>query len=376
MKRILFAVIAAAVLAFAAFCAETDGDEISVYVDGEKVEFDTAPVIIEGRTMVPIRAVFEKIGASVEWNEEQHSALCTKDGASVKMTVGSDEMLVGGEIVKMDAAPIIFGGRTLAPARYAAEAFGKNVQWSEKNNAVVICSPCVYAYADFPDIPDFGKCFSAEPDAEYEYDGYYIFHYICEYTEQGRALYENSSAVLGGYNEEYVDYSGGALLSACSKEQGEPSWYVRKSYIDGGYVNAEILIPLEIKDEKTVTLYSADGRTIDVYESEKDAYTAVGWYETIDEVRTTLYAPDGRTVSVFNAEIPEYIKAGWFESRNEAESSKKSAGVESNDNPEPDGYYYRTPKGKRWHLDPNCGGKNSYRTSDISGLSPCRKCAV
>ncbi len=45
------------------------------------------------------------------------------------------------------------------------------------------------------------------------------------------------------------------------------------------------------------------------------------------------------------------------------------------DNPTADGYYYRTPSGSKYHLDPNCGGKNSYRTENISGLSPCSKCA-
>ncbi len=47
----------------------------------------------------------------------------------------------------------------------------------------------------------------------------------------------------------------------------------------------------------------------------------------------------------------------------------------SNSNPTADGYYYRTPKGTKYHLDPNCGGKNSYRTTNISGLGPCKKCA-
>ena len=42
----------------------------------------------------------------------------------------------------------------------------------------------------------------------------------------------------------------------------------------------------------------------------------------------------------------------------------------------PDGSYYRTPTGKKYHLDPNCGGKNSYKTNNISGLDPCKKCAV
>lgn len=130
------------------------------------------------------------------------------------------------------------------------------------------------------------------------------------------------------------------------------------------------------KEETKVTLYALDGRTIEVKESEVSAYLNVGWYRTLAETKQTLYAPDGRTITVFKAEVPAYLNVGWYATQSEAmAANNNNTNNSDSNNPTADGYYYRTPTGKRYHLDPNCGGKNSYRTTNISGLTPCSKCA-
>lgn len=89
-----------------------------------------------------------------------------------------------------------------------------------------------------------------------------------------------------------------------------------------------------------------------------------------------MYASDGRTITVYKSEVAAYKNVGWYETQAEALAANKTTNNSStSNNPSADGNYYRTPKGKRYHLDPNCGGKNSYKTTDISGLSPCAKCA-
>ena len=69
-------------------------DTISVTLDGNYIEFDVHPQIINGRTMVPIRAIFEKMGAVVEWDGNTSSAICTKGDTVVKMTVNSMYMYI------------------------------------------------------------------------------------------------------------------------------------------------------------------------------------------------------------------------------------------------------------------------------------------
>ena len=417
MKKIISAIIA--LMMFSVVMLTTVGaeNEISVYLDGAKVEFDVKPQVIDGRTMLPIRAIFEKLGAVVEWEDNNKSAVCVKDGIEVKMTVGSPEIYVNDKVVQMDISPVIIDDRTLAPVRYAAEAFGSEVQWSEKNSAVVICSKDVYAYADYPDIPDYGRCYNTVCASQTREEGNIVLSYICKDINDNdhcRYLYNNSSEKLGKYINETVNNNSGVVTSYTKEGEGNVRYFIRTSANENDDKVVDVIIPDEMTNENTVTLYAIDGRTITVYKSEVDAYLNVGWcrsleetqqtlyapdgrtitvyksevdaylnagwYRSLEETQQTLYAPDGRTITVYKDEVPSYKNVGWYESYSEAQSVNKPATtVKSNSqtsyNPSADGYYYRTPSGKKYHLDPNCGGKNSYRTTNISGLSPCAKCA-
>lgn len=73
------------------------------------------------------------------------------------------------------------------------------------------------------------------------------------------------------------------------------------------------------------------------------------------------------------AKIWEWERYVAQQAQYEAQAQSSASSYSSNSSR--DGYYYRTPYGKKYHLDPDCGGKNSYRTTNISGLSPCSKCA-
>ncbi len=269
MKKFV-SLLVALVMLFSLSATAFAGSSIYVMLDGNYIGFDVKPQVISGRTMVPIRAIFEKMGATVSWDGNSNSAICTKGSTVVKMTVGNMIMYVNNQPVKMDIAPLVINGRTLAPARYAAEAFGAKVDWDENTKTVII--------------------------------------------------------------------------------------------------------------RTTVTMYAIDGRTISVPKNEVEAYKKVGWYATKAETQQTLYAADGRTIVVYKAEVPAYKKVGWYETKAQAEASKPvvnkpvSQPTNSN-NPGPDGNYYRTPTGTKYHLDPNCGGKNSRITTNISGLEPCKKCA-
>ena len=114
--------------------------KISVLLNAKRVDFDVPPQIINGRTMVPIRAIFEAMGAKVTWNQNTGSVTSKKGNTTVVMQLNSVNMHINGKKVQMDVAPVIIDGRTLAPARFAAEAFGANVKWDGANNTVIITS--------------------------------------------------------------------------------------------------------------------------------------------------------------------------------------------------------------------------------------------
>ncbi|MBO5370356.1 MAG: copper amine oxidase N-terminal domain-containing protein, partial [Clostridia bacterium] len=71
-------------------------------LNGEKVLFDVLPTITDGRTLVPLRAIFEALGAKVEWNGETQTITATKDDKTVVLTIGSNEMTVDGETKTLD----------------------------------------------------------------------------------------------------------------------------------------------------------------------------------------------------------------------------------------------------------------------------------
>ena len=360
MKKLLVAALAAVtLLAMVWIPVYADNNEIAVYLDGAKVAFDVEPQIINGRTMVPIRAIFERMGADVIWDGQTGSAVCTKGDTVVRMTVNSMDLYVNNQLTEMDVPPAVLDGRTLAPARYAAEAFGATVQWSQKNNAVVICSKDVYAYADYPDIPDLGKCYNISPLGETHQDGFKLLLY--RYNDMAdddyySYLYDHSASVLGGYTEELLDFTAGTAYIKPNETRSR--YYVTVSH-----------------DEPGAILYAANGKTIEVLESELSLYLQTGWYRTLEETQQTLYHPDGSTMIVFKAEVPAYLKDGWYEHQYEAQIANYQKQKEQNaPNSSTDIYYYRTPNGTKYHLSSSCGGENSYKTKDIAGLSPCEKC--
>ena len=114
------------------------GSEITVLIDGEQIEFEVPPQIMNGRTMVPFRAIFENLGAEVDWDNDTRTAIGIKDDVVVEAQIGNTTMCVDGEEKLMDIAPVIVGGRTLVPARFVAEAFNCDVDWDNTTRTVII----------------------------------------------------------------------------------------------------------------------------------------------------------------------------------------------------------------------------------------------
>jgi len=97
---------------------------ISVTLDDVPIEFDVAPQIIDSRTMVPLRAIFNALGADIEWNDETRTVISVRYDVSVILQIDNDVMVVDGRDITLDVAPMIIDGRTLVPVRAIAESFG------------------------------------------------------------------------------------------------------------------------------------------------------------------------------------------------------------------------------------------------------------
>lgn len=110
----------------------------SININGKLLKSDTEPQIIEGRTMVPVRAIFEGVGAKVTWDADTKTVTGKMGNNTVTMTSGEKAMTVNGKKVNMDGALMIIDSRAYAPARYVAEAFGYDVSWNADTKEVVI----------------------------------------------------------------------------------------------------------------------------------------------------------------------------------------------------------------------------------------------
>ena len=110
----------------------------NIHVIGKIVKFDTPPVIVDGRTLVPIRAITEAFGAEIEWNGEKQQVTIYKDGTEIVLTLGSKEVTVNGSPETIDTEAKLFSNRTYVPLRFISESFGADINWDNDNRVVEI----------------------------------------------------------------------------------------------------------------------------------------------------------------------------------------------------------------------------------------------
>ena len=113
-------------------------DSIKVLFNGEKIEFDQEPIIENGRTLVPFRAICQAMGAEVSWNGETQQVSAELDGTKLVFTINELSMTVNGAEKILDQSPIIRNERTLLPARAFAEELGATVSWDDTTKTVII----------------------------------------------------------------------------------------------------------------------------------------------------------------------------------------------------------------------------------------------
>ncbi len=99
------------------------------------------PRIEQGRTLVPLRAIFEAMGATVDWDQSSQIVTATRQEVIVQLPIGSKSPTVNGIVWPLDVPAKIVGDRTLAPLRFVGEAFGGKVEWNEAERTIHIESP-------------------------------------------------------------------------------------------------------------------------------------------------------------------------------------------------------------------------------------------
>lgn len=109
-----------------------------VSINQQQLNFDVPPVVKRGRTLVPLRAIFEQLGASVKWDAKTKTIQAVKDSTTIILKVGSNTALINGQEISLDVPPEISKGRTLVPIRFVSESLGAEVSWIQQLQLVKI----------------------------------------------------------------------------------------------------------------------------------------------------------------------------------------------------------------------------------------------
>ena len=137
MKPTKNILIAGALLATAGFSGVANAD-IAVQLNGQPLATSTAPVQMNGRTLVPLRDIFEALGATVNWNAAAQTILATRGTTQIGLAINNRTASVNGSPVTLDQAATLIDGRTFVPLRFVAEATGAKVDWNGAMQTVSI----------------------------------------------------------------------------------------------------------------------------------------------------------------------------------------------------------------------------------------------
>lgn len=114
--------------------------EVNVKIDNTLMHFEQPALLVNGTTVVPVRGVFEHLGAVVEWNPKTYQIFARKGTSLIELKVGSKTMKVNGVSKTIDIAPLIINNHTLIPLRAVSEALGAEVGWEVETTTALITS--------------------------------------------------------------------------------------------------------------------------------------------------------------------------------------------------------------------------------------------
>lgn len=379
-------------------------------VNGIETEIDagrgTKPIVIDGRTLVPIRAIIEAFEGVVGWDGATQTVKLTMADDVIKLVIDNKTAYLNNTAYTLDVAPTVINGRTMLPIRFVAEAFKLGVAWEGDTQTVTIIRngfdteeynylmSMVPPYSDSP----YVEINSGTPFfKEYEIIGG-SFEYYSTLDELGRCDVcmasvgedimpteerESISSVTptGWINASYDTISGKYLYNRCHligyQLTGENA--NERNLITGTrYLNVDGMLPFEnmIDDYIESTGNNVMYRVTPVF---KDSNLVA------DGVLLEAYSVEdnGQGISLcvycYNVQpaiIIDY-KTGASRMMSNTETPPLEPDIPNNENTSQG--VYRTPSGKKYHLDAECGGKNSYPvTMDDAlnaGLTPCSKCA-
>lgn len=208
---------------------------IIVEIDEERIYFDQEPILYNDRTMVPMRKIFEELGAKVTWDESTQTASGRKGDRTVRITIGQKTMYINNKKIELDTAPFVLSGRTLVPARAVAEGLGCDVDWDGRHNLVSI-TPKVFRWSEWeeelPNYVDEDLYYIEERD-EYRVRTREKEYFTMDYKFSSSNFVEEKVS-YGSWSDWQDDYiSNSNTVEVETREQSSPKKYHYAHYCTG-----------------------------------------------------------------------------------------------------------------------------------------------
>lgn len=340
MKKTLISIVIILSLVLSLFVTVSANEDITIYVNDEILQCDTAPFIKDGRTMVPMRKIFEALNANVDWDGSTQTITATKDAAQIVLQINNSTMYNNGIEETLDVAPIIVDSSTFVPIRAVAQSLKAFVNWFDHTQTVYINSEKTYndEYNSFLDF-----YMQATVPAGYEFfenitDNATLQSDICaqglisDVQVNGNDIYlimnnryskdERIAIYIGDtestsfekiteiFKNKNISVGGRYLgVTAAFNTPAISMQYVSVFESDSRYKIDELIYPKLSLLGQTVTLYNQENQPQDVLATQVNDYLEAGW---TSEAQVTMYAPNGRTTVVANSDVSEYQNVGWY----------------------------------------------------------------
>ena len=236
----LLAGLMTAVMVAAIPVAASAANDITVYVDGQEIVFDQPPVVQNGRTLVPMRAIFEALGAEIQWDGAEKRVDASWGMGSLSLWIGSSEIEMGnGSIVFLDVPAQVINGRTLVPLRAVSQCMGAEVLWSGATRTIGINRAAESSYYQ-NDL--YGFTFNV-PEG---------FRFMEEYSDGSGAWFMHKTDPV------YVAVSSENI----SGPEGRSIYALKKYYDDSA--NADCIVYSNIRDDYSMEMMLDDGNMTEV----------------------------------------------------------------------------------------------------------------
>ncbi|MBP5426591.1 MAG: hypothetical protein J6Y29_01625 [Clostridiales bacterium] len=136
-KELLVALFLSSLLAGRAVYAK-DSEDVNIILNGKKVKLNTSPVIVSGRTMVPVREIMDALGGKVVWDKSNKSVTVKDEVNEIVLQIDSLSAVVNKKNDVLDVVPFIVEGRAMVPLRFLANSLDINVEWIGELNSVTL----------------------------------------------------------------------------------------------------------------------------------------------------------------------------------------------------------------------------------------------